>query len=190
MAGATATAAARTGAVGAAAVVAVAAVVMAAAVAVAAARLTDRLFKSQLNSAIPRISQNFEPLGRTPRSHWLIDELLVVGETRPTTLLFADPPTALAVTAEGASSQLRCACGSFGQRVSCMLAAPRVPTGRFKRGVPAQGESPAPQSWKRRACSELVMWYRKLTILDFETPPRRLRVMTRLPHAVTVPPPA
>ena len=29
----------------------------------------------------------------TPRSHWLLDELLVVGETRPTTLLFADPPT-------------------------------------------------------------------------------------------------
>ena len=44
----------------------------------------------------------------------------------------------------------------------------------------AQGESPAPRSWKRRAtcsrrvvrrvCSELIMWYRKLTILDFETP--------------------
>ena len=42
----------------------------------------------------------------------------------------------------------------------------------------AQGESPAPRSWKRRAtcsrrvvrrvCSELIMWYRKLTILDFE----------------------
>ena len=40
----------------------------------------------------------------------------------------------------------------------------------------AQGESPAPRSWKRRAtcsrrvvrrvCSELIMWYRKLTILD------------------------
>ena len=26
----------------------------------------------------------------TPHSHWLLDELLVVGETRPTTLLFAD----------------------------------------------------------------------------------------------------
>ena len=40
----------------------------------------------------------------------------------------------------------------------------------------AQGESPAPRSWERRAtcsrrvvrrvCSELIMWYRKLTILD------------------------
>ena len=44
----------------------------------------------------------------------------------------------------------------------------------------AQGESPAPRSWKRRAtcsrrvvrrvCSELIMLYRKLTILDFEPP--------------------
>jgi hypothetical protein len=48
-----------------------------------------------------------------------------------------------------------CACGSFALRagsVFCMLAAPRVPTDRFKRGVPAQGESPsAPRSWERRA---------------------------------------
>ena len=38
--------------------------------------------------------------------------------------------------------QLRCACGSFGHSVSFMLGAQRVPTDRFKRGVPAQGESP------------------------------------------------
>ena len=77
-----------------------------------------------------------------------LDEPLVVGETRPTTLLFADPPTALAVTAEGASCVARAVPSGS---VSCMLAAPRVPTDRFKRGVPAQGESPAPRPWKRRA---------------------------------------
>ena len=53
----------------------------------------------------------------------------------------------------------------------------------------AQGESPAPRSWKRRAtcsrrvvrrvCSELIMWYRKLTILDFETPLAATRLPTR-----------
>ena len=66
----------------------------------------------------------------------------------------------------------------------------------------AQGESPAPRSWKRRAtcsrrvvrrvCSELIMWYRKLTILDFETPSCRQepggscrsdRLAARLPAA-------
>jgi hypothetical protein len=60
----------------------------------------------------------------------------------------------------------------------------------FKRGVPAQGESPAPRSWKRRAtrsrrvvrrvCSELIMWYRKLLqFLDFETPPAATAETTR-----------
>ena len=44
------------------------------------------------------------------------DEPFVVGETRPATLLVADPPTASAATAEGASQLLR-ARGSFGQRV-------------------------------------------------------------------------
>ena len=53
----------------------------------------------------------------------------------------------------------------------------------------AQGESPAPRSWKRRAtcsrrvvrrvCSELIMSYRKLTILDFETPLAATRLPTR-----------
>jgi hypothetical protein len=53
----------------------------------------------------------------------------------------------------------------------------------------AQGESPAPRSWKRRAtcsrrvvrrvCSELIMWYGKLTILDFETPLAATRLLTR-----------
>ena len=61
----------------------------------------------------------------------------------------------------------------------------------FKRGVPAQGESPAPRSWKRRAtrsrrvvrrvCSELIMWYGKLTILDFETPFGRNRLARQEP---------
>ena len=36
--------------------------------------------------------------------------------------------------------QLRCACGSSSDSVSCMLGAQRVPTDRFKRGVPAHGE--------------------------------------------------
>jgi hypothetical protein len=60
----------------------------------------------------------------------------------------------------------------------------------FKRGVPAQGESPAPRSWKRRAtrsrrvvrrvCSELIMSYRKLLqFLDFETPPAATAETTR-----------
>ena len=60
----------------------------------------------------------------------------------------------------------------------------------------AQGESPAPGLGKAsnlfaasRATSlqRADMWYRKLTVLDFERhsrPPRSLRVMTRLPHAV------
>ena len=53
----------------------------------------------------------------------------------------------------------------------------------------AHGESPAPRSWKRRAtcsrrvvrrvCSELIMSYRKLTILDFETPLAATRLPTR-----------
>jgi hypothetical protein len=53
----------------------------------------------------------------------------------------------------------------------------------------AQGESPAPRSWKRRAtcsrrvvrrvCSELIMLYGKLTILDFETPLAATRLPTR-----------
>ena len=37
---------------------------------------------------------------RTPQSRVLLDEPLVVGESRPTTLLVADPRTALAVTAD------------------------------------------------------------------------------------------
>jgi hypothetical protein len=76
----------------------------------------------------------------TPRSHWLLDELLVVGETRPTTLLFADPPTALAVTAEGASCVARAVPSGS---VSCMLAARRVPTDRFADGVPGAGREPS-----------------------------------------------
>jgi len=104
-----------------------------------------------------------------------LDAALVVGETRPTTLLSADSPTALAVTAEGASCVARAVPSDS---VSCMLAARRVPTDRFAQMVfRAQGESPAPRSWKRRAtcsrrvvrrvCSELIMLYGKLTILDF-----------------------
>jgi hypothetical protein len=80
------------------------------------------------------------PSRPTPRSHWLLDELLVVGETRPTTLLFADPPTALAVTAEGASCVARAVPSDS---VSCMLAARRVPTDRFADGVPGAGREPS-----------------------------------------------
>ena len=65
------------------------------------------------------------------QSRVLLDEPLVVGETRPTTLLFADPPTALAVTAEGASCVARAVPSDS---VSCMLAARRVPTDRFADG--------------------------------------------------------
>jgi hypothetical protein len=45
---------------------------------------------------------------------------------------------AVVVTAEGASSVARAVPSDS---VSCMLAAPRVPTDRFKGGVSAQGES-------------------------------------------------
>ena len=45
---------------------------------------------------------------------------------------------AVVVTAEGASSVARAVPSDS---VSCMLAAPRVPTDRFKRGRPAQGKS-------------------------------------------------
>ena len=61
-------------------------------------------------------------------------------ETRPTTLLFADPPTALAVTAEGASCVARAVPSDS---VSCMLAARRVPTDRFADGVPGAGREPS-----------------------------------------------
>jgi hypothetical protein len=52
----------------------------------------------------------------------------------------ADPPTALAVTAEGAS----CAARAIpSDSVSCMLAARRVPTDRFADGVPGAGREPS-----------------------------------------------
>ena len=81
------------------------------------------------------------------RSH-SVEEPLVVGERetesrQPTTLLevlVADPPTALAVTAEGAS----CAARAIpSDSVSCMLAARRVPTDRFADGVPGAGREPS-----------------------------------------------
>eukprot|EP00964_Phaeocystis_antarctica_P056221 scaffold33160_cov68-Phaeocystis_antarctica.AAC.1 len=56
-----------------------------------------------------------------------------------TTLLVADPPTALAVTAEGASCAARAV---LSDRVSCMLAARRVPTDRVPDGVPGAGRKP------------------------------------------------
>ena len=56
---------------------------------------------------------------RSTRDCAALDEPLVVGETRPTTLLVADPPTALAVTAEGASCAARAVPSDS---VSCMLA--------------------------------------------------------------------
>ena len=58
-----------------------------------------------------------------------------------TTLLVADPPTALAVTAEGASCAARAVPSGS---VSCMLAARRVPTDRFADGVPDAGREPSP----------------------------------------------
>jgi hypothetical protein len=62
-----------------------------------------------------------------------------------TTLLVADPPTALTVTAEGASCA---ACAVPSDSVSCMLAA-RVDVSRLiasRMVFRAQGESPAPPS--------------------------------------------
>eukprot|EP00964_Phaeocystis_antarctica_P022120 scaffold12286_cov84-Phaeocystis_antarctica.AAC.1 len=53
------------------------------------------------------------------------------------TFLCTDPPSALAVTAAGASYVARAVPSDS---VSCMLGAQRVPTDRFKRDVPAQGE--------------------------------------------------
>ena len=58
-------------------------------------------------------------------------DFAVVGETRQPTLLVADPPTALAVTAEGASCAARAVPSDS---VSCMLAARRVPTDRLQKG--------------------------------------------------------
>ena len=69
-----------------------------------------------------------------------VEEPPFVGETRPTTLLVADPPTALAVTAEGASCAARAVPSDS---VSCMLAARRVPTDRFADGVPGAGREPS-----------------------------------------------
>ena len=69
-----------------------------------------------------------------------VEEPLVVGETRPTTPLVADPPTALAVTAEGASCAARAVPSNS---VSCMLAARRVPTDLFPHGVPGAGREPS-----------------------------------------------
>ena len=76
------------------------------------------------------------------RSRVLLDESLVVGERHEsaTTLLVADPPTALAVTAEGASCAARAVPSDS---VSCMLAARRVPTDRFVDGVPGAGREPS-----------------------------------------------
>ena len=51
-----------------------------------------------------------------------------------------DPPTALAVTAEGASCAARAVPSGS---VSCMLAARRVPTDRFADGVPGAGRKPS-----------------------------------------------
>ena len=57
-----------------------------------------------------------------------------------TTLLLADPPTAPAVTAEGASCAARAVPSDS---VSHMLAARRVPTDRFADGVPGAGREPS-----------------------------------------------
>jgi hypothetical protein len=70
---------------------------------------------------------------------------------------------AVVVTAEGASSVARAVPSDS---VSCMLAAPRVPTDRFKGGVSAQGESPAPRSWKRRAARSRRVVRRSLQRAD------------------------
>ena len=55
------------------------------------------------------------------------------------TPLVADPPTALAVTAEGASCAARAVPSDS---VPYMLAARRVPTDRFADGVPGAGRDP------------------------------------------------
>ena len=78
------------------------------------------------------------------KSRVLLDEPLVVGETLPTTLLVADPPTAPAVTAEGASCAARAVPSDS---VPCMLAARRVPTDRFADGVPGAGREPSVVCW-------------------------------------------
>ena len=71
-----------------------------------------------------------------------VEEPLVVGGESATTLLVqvADPPTALAVTAEGASCAARAVPSGS---VSCMMAARRVPTDRFADGVPGTGREPS-----------------------------------------------
>jgi len=61
-------------------------------------------------------------------------------ESATTALLVADPPTALAVTAEGASCAARAVPSGS---VSCILAARRVPTDRFADGVPGAGREPS-----------------------------------------------
>ena len=72
---------------------------------------------------------------------------LVFGETRPTTPLVAGPPTAPAVAAEGASCAARAVPSDS---VSCMLAARRVPTGRFADGVPGAGREPSASVMTKR----------------------------------------
>ena len=52
----------------------------------------------------------------------------------------ADHSTALVVTAEGASCAARAVPSD---RVSCVLAARRVPTDRFTDGVPGAGQEPS-----------------------------------------------
>ena len=71
-----------------------------------------------------------------------LDEPLVVEETRQTTLLFADPPTALAVTAEGASCALRVRFLRTACPACWLLDVSRLIASRMV--FRAQGESPAP----------------------------------------------
>jgi hypothetical protein len=79
---------------------------------------------------------------RSTRDYTALDEPLVFGETRPTTPLMAGPPTAPAVTAEGASCAARAVPSDS---VSCMLRCWLLGVSRLvasRMVFRAQGESP------------------------------------------------
>ena len=82
----------------------------------------------------------------------------------------AHPPTALVVTAEGAS----CAARAVPSRKACRPRGPRCfPADRFPDGVPASGESPAPRSYQNNQRAKHLR--ENTTTRPFEKASRRVR---------------
>ena len=88
--------------------------------------------------------QQYTSIARKKLYQRLVEEHARRRRDSATTLLVADPPTALAVTAEGASCAARAVPSDS---VPCMLAAMRVPTDRFADGVPGAGREPSVVCW-------------------------------------------